>query len=89
MVLIMSKNNDGCEDCPEATTNPNCPYLSKINQMVIDVEIIKRSLLGVDYKGGLVGRVQKLETTNKVLIFLGGALTITLVGLAFKFFIGA
>lgn len=77
------------EDCSEAYTNPKCPYVTQINQHSCDVGQIKNALVGSDLQGGLVAKVQRLETFMKITTFLSSTFAIAIIGLAIKILVGA
>lgn len=76
------------EDCPDAYANPKCPYVTQINQHGADVHQIKTALVGVDMQGGLVAKVQKLETFMKVTVFISSVAVTAAIGLAVKALLG-
>jgi hypothetical protein len=76
-------------ECESAYENPKCPYVTQINQHSSDVAQIKTALVGEDLQGGLVAKVQRLESFMKVAIFVSGAVAVAVVGLAVKLIFGA
>jgi len=76
------------EDCENAYFNPKCPYVTQINQHSSDVTQIKTALVGEDLQGGLVAKVQQLETFMKIAVFISGAAVVTIIGVALKLFFG-
>ncbi len=77
------------EECKDAYINPKCPYVTQINQHGSDVAQIKTALVGEDLQGGLVAKVQRLETFMKIAVFVSGAVAIAVVGIAVKLIFGA
>ncbi len=47
--------------CPDANSNPKCPYIVQIKRQEEDIGIIKVALVGSDLQGGLVKRVSDIE----------------------------
>jgi hypothetical protein len=78
----------GTVDCSEAYKNPSCPYVTQINQHSSDVNQIKTALVGEDLQGGLVAKVQRLETFMKIAVFVSGAAAVAVVGVAIKIIFG-
>lgn len=75
---------DNPMECPDAYSNPKCPYLTQINQHTSDVTQIKNALIGPDLQGGLVSKVQKLENFMKVTVFISSAAVVAVIGLILK-----
>ena len=57
------------KECENAYSNPNCPYISVINQSVdnikqntSDIKVIKDALVGEDLRGGIVKDVAELKS---------------------------
>ncbi len=76
------------DDCEDAYVNPKCPYVTQINQHGGDLKQIKTALVGEDLQGGLVAKVQRLETFMKVTTFISGAAVVAVIGLLLKIIIG-
>ena len=70
------------DECNDAYSNPQCPYVSVIKQQGKDIDVIKKALIGDDMQGGLIAKINRLETTNKILIFLGSTSFIAILGIA-------
>jgi hypothetical protein len=75
-------------DCENAYENPKCPYVTQINQHSNDVNQIKTALVGEDLQGGLVAKVQRLETFMKIAAFVSAAATVAFIGVAIKLIFG-
>jgi len=75
-------------DCPDAYENPRCPYVTQINQHSCDVQQIKQALVGNDLQGGLVAKVQKLESFMKVAVFVSSAAVAATITLLVKVALG-
>jgi hypothetical protein len=75
-------------ECEDAYVNPKCPYVTQINQHGSDVSQIKTALVGEDLQGGLVAKVQRLETFMKIAVFVSGAVAVAVVGIAVKMIFG-
>lgn len=55
------------EECEEAETNPRCPYITQINNSTIDLQAVKKALLGEDgtgMKSGIVYEITRLKQSN-------------------------
>ena len=74
------------EVCPDANKNPTCPYITAIHTNTAQVSRIEKALVGEDMQSGLVAKVHQLEVTQKILIALGSASLVGLVGLAIFLF---
>jgi len=72
------------DECNDAYSNPKCPYVSVIKQQGKDIDVILKALIGDDMQGGLIAKINKLETANKILIFLGSTSFIAILGIAIK-----
>ena len=53
------------EECPDADSNPRCPYVVQMKQSTTDIAIIKTALVGDDFQGGLIKRVGDIESNLK------------------------
>ncbi len=51
--------------CPDADSNPRCPYVVQMKQSTTDIAIIKTALVGDDFQGGLIKRVGDIESNLK------------------------
>jgi len=61
---------------------PTCPELKK------KIDRIDLAIVGPDLQGGLVAKVQKLETFMKITTFISSAAIIAAIGLAVKALFG-
>lgn len=73
------------DECEDADKNPNCPYISQINQQGKDIREIKLALIGENMQGGIVAEIQKFKMLWKVTIFIAGVSATGLIGLLIKF----
>jgi hypothetical protein len=84
MVRFLEKQEE--EICPDANKNPTCPYITAIHINTAQVSRIENALVGEDLQSGLVAKVHQLEVTQKVLVAIGSASLVGLVGLAIFLF---
>jgi len=49
-----------------ANINPKCPYVTLIQQCRIDIDSIKKALIGDDMQTGLVGSIKTIESKLQV-----------------------
>lgn len=75
-------------ECVDAFANPRCPYVTQINQHGRDLGQIKTALIGEDLQGGLVAKVQRLETFMRITVFISGAAIVAAITLAVKVLLG-
>lgn len=90
------------EECAEAYSNPNCPYVTQINSnaqnifaMCRDIKEIKQrvgkietALIGDDMQGGLIKSVHRNVLINKAILAITSMLIAAVVGVLVKGFFG-
>ncbi len=57
------------ENCPDAFSNPTCPYVTQININTCDMKDIKKALLGEDgtgLNGGIAFEIAQLKSKDSV-----------------------
>lgn len=83
---LLEETEEKAEICPDANKNPTCPYITAIHTNTAQVSRIEMALVGEDLQSGLVAKIHELEATQKILIALGSASLIGLVGIAIFLF---
>jgi hypothetical protein len=67
MAMEQERSSGEQDFCTFAGKNPTCPYVSQIKQQGEDIRMIKKALIGEDMQGGLVKKVNSMQSTWRAL----------------------